>query len=100
VERWSPTSTLRSEIGSPELDLMKLIFYVQRSGRIRTICAGKFLSDFSQFETFNMQELHDKMPFHVHRIGAFRLFANLYLGGACQFFPGKSQIVTASMNFP
>jgi hypothetical protein len=66
---------LRPEIGSPEFDLMKPIFYARRSIRIRTICTEKFLSDLSKFKTFNAQELDDMTLFEVHRIGIFGLFA-------------------------
>jgi hypothetical protein len=91
---------LRPEIGFPEHDFMKPIFDARRSVRIRAICPGKFLSDFSKFETFTAQELDDMMLFQVHRISKFRSFTFLYLGYARQFFSGKSQIVTSSMNFP
>jgi hypothetical protein len=59
IERWSPASMLRSEIDSPEQDLMKSTFYARRSVCIRAICIGKFLSYFSKFEISNAQELND-----------------------------------------
>jgi hypothetical protein len=72
AERWSPTSMLRSEIGSPEPDLMKPIFYARRSVCSRAICIWKFFSDFSKFENVNAQEL-DMTLFQVYWIVTFRL---------------------------
>jgi hypothetical protein len=65
---------LRPEIGSPEQDLMKPIFYARRSVRIRATRVRKFLSDFAKVKTFIAQELDDMMLSQVHRIGTFRLF--------------------------
>jgi hypothetical protein len=62
---------LRPEVGCPELDLMKSIFYGRWSVCIRDICTGKFLSDFSKFEIFNAQELDDMTLFQVHRLALF-----------------------------
>jgi hypothetical protein len=35
------------------------------------VCTGKFLSDFSEFGTFNAQEHDDMTLFQVHQIGTF-----------------------------
>jgi hypothetical protein len=62
---------LRPETYSPELDLMKPIFYARQSVRIRAICTGEFFHDLSKFETFDAQELDEMTLFQVHQISTF-----------------------------
>jgi hypothetical protein len=92
VQRWSPTSRSRSEVGSPELNLMKPIFYARRSVRIRFICTGKFLSDFSKFKTFNLQELDNMTLFQIYPIGIFRLFAICISAMPASFSQGNPKL--------
>jgi hypothetical protein len=61
LERWWSTNVLGLEIGFPELDLMKPIFYAPPRACIHAICTGKVGSDSLKFEPFEVQELDDMM---------------------------------------
>jgi hypothetical protein len=91
---------LRPEIGSSKPDLMKPIFYIRRSVRIRAICTEKLLSDFSKFEIFDKQEFHNMTLLQLRRIDTFQLSAICTSGMPASFFSGKFKNVTLSMDFP
>jgi hypothetical protein len=45
---------LRLQIGSPEHEFMKPVFYARGGIRILAVHIGKFYSDFAKFEAFEM----------------------------------------------
>jgi hypothetical protein len=90
---------LRLQMGSPELVLMKPLFYARPRLRIMAIDTSNFGSDFLMYETLEVQELDDMALLQFRRSDTFQLFT-ICIAEMPAIFPAQSRNCYGIHQFP